>query len=747
MIIFCTSTGKIKFFNIQDLSFATNLEFQHNCSIHQIYPNNTGTRVVYVDEKNNGFLFNPASYDLTLFPDFPSNVQTIMWDQSEKNLILIFDGNNFHTYVYAHLTIRGPMLMKLGPLEIDESGGVSMNPQLFSLPEKDYVPIMSCRGEIKCHSTLKGGIQAMTSTMLYLENNDFNQDKVDEYFTQNLALNRLGYAWRAALIINKKEYWLALGNKALQLMDIDMAIRVYRQLGDAGMVMSMEKLVYVEDKNLLSGHILLLFMDYDIAQELFLASSRPVTALEMRRDLRHWEEALELAAKIAPDQIPVVSMEYAQHQELSGDEQDALRLYEKAMEGFQKEKDRKKIETMRRICTAGIARTSLKNGNLSRGIKLAQENPDHTLCCECAEILISIHQLADAAKMFEMVEKYEKAVEIYIEIKEFNRASKIIHKISSTKLLVQYGVLCEELNEFSSAVEVYKRSKKLDDVVRLYIGPLNAPHEAITIVRETKSSSGAFIIAKYCKDNEDYKMAIEFFLFSGQKELAFECAKKYHFMDVYSEHISGSQIQSEDALQMADYYELHNNIGKAGHYYSIAKEYKKSFKLFLQTGETYLSEAIEVVGKAKDDDITHKMIDYLMGETDGQPKEPEYVYQLYMALENYIDAAQTAIIIAEQEQSDGNYDVSYQVVYNAIHELEVRNIPVPQKLRQMFVLYHSYRLAKIVARTGDHESTARLLLRVVKQAKKFPFHNFSIFISSIIECQKSGLKVCESSLH
>ena len=48
--------------------------------------------------------------------------------------------------------------------------------------------------------------------------------------------------------MNKPRYWHALANKAMQVMDIEMAIRVYRQIGDAGMVMGLEKLKFLEDK-------------------------------------------------------------------------------------------------------------------------------------------------------------------------------------------------------------------------------------------------------------------------------------------------------------------------------------------------------------------------------------------------------------------------------------------------------------------------------------------------------------------
>lgn len=37
----------------------------------------------------------------------------------------------------------------------------------------------------------------------------------------------------------------------------------------------------------------------------------------MRRDLLHWEQALQLANKLAPDQIPYISRQYAQQLEFT----------------------------------------------------------------------------------------------------------------------------------------------------------------------------------------------------------------------------------------------------------------------------------------------------------------------------------------------------------------------------------------------------------------------------------------------
>ena len=45
--------------------------------------------------------------------------------------------------------------------------------------------------------------------------------------------------------------------------------------------------------------------------------------------------------------------------------------------------------------------------------------------------------------------------------------------------------------------------------------------------------------------------------------------------------------------------------------------------------------AIETVGKAEEEKLTHRLIDYLMGEMDGVPKDAKYLFRLYMALKRY----------------------------------------------------------------------------------------------------------------
>jgi WD repeat-containing protein 19 len=127
----------------------------------------------------------------------------------------------------------------------------------------------------------------------------------------------------------------------------------------------------------------------------------------------------------------------------------------------------------------------------------------------------------------------------------------------------------------------------------------------------------------------------------------------------------------------------------------VCAQYPKALKLFLQCGENAIDKAIDVVGKAKNDALTHQLIDFLMGESTGLPQDPKYIFSLHIALGNYLPAAHTAIIIARQEQELGNYKVAHGILYDTFKDLEGRGIKVPSELKRNLMLLHSYVLAKV----------------------------------------------------
>ena len=80
----------------------------------------------------------------------------------------------------------------------------------------------------------------------------------------------------------------------------------------------------------------------------------------MRRDLLHWDSALQLAKALAPEQISFISQEYAQQLEFTGDYINALRHYENGLTG------KKNAGEEDEICAGGIARMSIRLGDIRK---------------------------------------------------------------------------------------------------------------------------------------------------------------------------------------------------------------------------------------------------------------------------------------------------------------------------------------------------------------------------------------------
>ena len=102
---------------------------------------------------------------------------------------------------------------------------------------------------------------------------------------------------------------------------------------DDGAKQSLERLEHIEDKNMLAGNILVLFERddcYDTAQELFVRAGRPREALQMRVDLKHWDEATRLAKAHDPSQLDDICREHAAALEKRGEYDAALEMFSRA---------------------------------------------------------------------------------------------------------------------------------------------------------------------------------------------------------------------------------------------------------------------------------------------------------------------------------------------------------------------------------------------------------------------------------
>ncbi len=616
-LFYGTEAGTVEIFFLSEWILLSGVELRLDNPIKKIFPNANGTRVVVVDGANQSFLFNPVSgaagggvgggsggnpnmisvnRTVTQFESAPTNIVNVMWDLQEKNVIMFFDGHHIHTFIYVPTSIKGSLLVKLGPISISSIGEITLKPDKIEITPGN-IPIVSVGGILTCQTT-SGSISTFTHPFFDqidlrakkqaasnspsnrklrsgYQNYDPDYDPKKElehksnFFCQTLALHKLDKSWEIAVELNKKSFFLALSNKAMELLDVELAYLVYNQLGDAAMVMALEELMQMEDKNLLAGNIAMLFCDYQRAQDLFLASSRPIAALEMRRDLLQWDQSLKLAQILAPNQVPEICISYGQQLEVRDQIDVALKMFDEALQAMDNEGNRVIPDHLVPGAMMGIARCQLRLGNIRQGIRMANELDDKTLFLECGNILEQQKQYSESASMYVKAKHFEKAAQIYIQFllkndkSRISEATVIMEKVENNALNSGFGKVCAQAGRFEDALKAYKRANDFDKVVEIQLRFLDQVQQAFDLVRSTSSAQGAQIVADYCQEHGDFRGAIEFLLIAGKSEEAFKLSQSNNIVEVYTGFI-GENISSEEATKVAQYYEKSQDFGRAG---------------------------------------------------------------------------------------------------------------------------------------------------------------------------------------
>ncbi|XP_027999472.2 WD repeat-containing protein 19 [Eptesicus fuscus] len=720
-LIYGTDTGVIQYFYIENWQFVN--DYRHPVGVKRIFPDPNGTTLVFIDEKCDGFVYCPVNDATYEIPDFSPTIKGVLWENwpLDKGVFIAYDDDKAYTYVFHRNTIQGSRVILADDTKIPFS----------------HKPLLLYNGELTCQ-TQSGQINNVyLDTHSFLNNlKDVGPDELRQMLTQTLVLKRFSDAWELCMILNDHDAWNELGRDCLHHMDVEFAIRVYRAIGDVGMVMSLEQIKGIEDNNLLAGHLAMFTNDFNLAQDLYLASSCPVAALEMRRDLQHWDSALQLAKRLAPDQIPLISKEYAIQLEFTGDYVNALAHYEKGITGENKEHDE--------LCLAGVAQMSIRMGDIRRGVNQALKHPSRVLKRDCGAILENMKQYSEAAQLYEKGLYYDKAASVYIRYKNWAKVGELLPHVSSPKIYLQYAKAKEADGRYKEAVVAYENAKQWSSVIRIYLDHLNNPERAVSIVRETQSLDGAKMVARFFLQLGDYGSAIQFLVMSKCNNEAFTLAQQHNKMEIYADIIGSENTTNEDYQSIALYFEGEKRHFQAGKFFLLCGQYSRALKHFLKCpsseNNAAIEMAIETVGQAKDELLTSQLIDHLMGESDGMPKDAKYLFRLYMALKQYREAARTAIIIAREEQSAGNYRNAHDLLFSMYAELKSQKIKIPSEMATNLMILHSYILVKIHVKKGDHMKGARLLIRVAKNISKFPSHVVPILTSTVIECHRAGLK-------
>ncbi len=199
-------------------------------------------------------------------------------------------------------------------------------------------------------------------------------------------------------------------------------------------------------------------------QDLFLASSRPRAALRMQCDVMQWDQALRLAETLDPASIPSICLQYAEQLQNQGEYEAALARYEQAGAGTFHAGGRTVMVELpaehMAACAAGAARMHAKLGNTARGVQIARGCSD-AVRRECAQILEGMKQFADAAALYEAGGALDRAVSLYIKLRDSKSAATLLPRVGTPKLHVQFAQMREKAGSFKEAADSYERGQVL----------------------------------------------------------------------------------------------------------------------------------------------------------------------------------------------------------------------------------------------------------------------------------------------
>mmetsp|Transcript_128986 Transcript_128986/g.223824 ORF Transcript_128986/g.223824 Transcript_128986/m.223824 type:complete len:1375 (+) Transcript_128986:101-4225(+) len=734
-LIYAHSNGRMQYYSLVDGTEVN--EYTHENGIRKIFPNQEGTRVVLIDTTGFAWLYNPVNDDCIAIVDFASSCDRILWDTVDSSVFLASDAANFHTFIYTQVEVGGSGVRCLGNVELGPEGELRIEAAATPLAH-GQVGVLLVDGIVVCQQSngLLSQQRLRTHELLSINGPPLSEsaERQRVCFRQALGLNRFQFAFKIGLTLNSKELWIAMGRRCLECLDISWAKKAYRQAPAPGMVLYLERIQTIEDKQLLSGHVAGLLGRFNKAREYFLQSCSPEAALDMHCDFLQWDQALSLAQTLAPQRLPEIFLKSALQLEGKGEYQQAQTHFEQAM----RDTGRPMREEHRKSCKAGIARTAIRLGDLNRGMQVAQELQDKDVCKECAQVLEKMKQTVEAAQLYDAAGAWDKAASLYILEFFFEQAAPLMSKIKTPKLHMQYAKAKESRGAYREALVAYEQARDLDSVVKLCLENLNEPQKAFQLVRETQHASGAERVAEYCRKLGNICGAVEFLLLAKNDEEAFHLAERHDEMETYEIGL-GEKGTREQHMAIAKYYEAKHLLANAAKHYALCEEYAMALKLYLKVGEKEIDSAIEVVGKARNDALTHTLIDYLMGESDNVPKDPNYVYRLHKALGNYMQAAGTALIIAKQEQEMGNYKHAHTLLFRTYQDLKSQKLSLPQELWRRLMILHSYVIVKRLVKIGDHMNAALMLLRVARNIQQFPAHVVPILTSVVIECQRAKM--------
>jgi WD repeat-containing protein 19 len=352
-----------------------------------MWPNHLGNKAVCLDKNGRAFILNFVWETEIDIEGYIPAINKIIWDQSDPNIFLGCTVDTAYTFLHNKHFYTGDKcsvvyeLLALSDME-------KLSDPSFTTFE-GLEPIFFENGSI----TLLNKANSVQIEWLGSHNSfpnftgDANNTDVNlRYFFQNLMLGKFENALSACDVIPEEEKELGfevLASLSLKNMNMLMAKKAYQLAGNISMVYTLEGLLAIEEKKILQGFIAMILCDYQLAQEYFFSSSKPEYGLDLRCDTKEWGIALNLAENMAPERVPLIKRRLAEEQEKQGNYPQALKSFQASVVETSKlsSQEKEKFVQHNFNCEAGIARNSIRTGNIQKGFEIAQDLKDKEVGC------------------------------------------------------------------------------------------------------------------------------------------------------------------------------------------------------------------------------------------------------------------------------------------------------------------------------------------------------------------------------
>ncbi|XP_042174195.1 WD repeat-containing protein 19-like isoform X2 [Oncorhynchus tshawytscha] len=273
-LFYGTDSGVIVCILVEDWQMLN--EYRHPVGIKKVFPDPNGTRLAFIDDKSDGFLLSPVAVNDSHveIPSFSPTITGVLWETwpSDKGVFVSFDDDKVYTYAMHKNTIYGPRVVFVGSTKLPFS----------------HKPLLLYNGELTCQTQSGKTSSVALSTHTFLTHthspgaHTYTPEELGKQLTQALMLKRFPEAWELCKVLGGPAGWAEMGRSCLIHMEVELAVRVFRMSGNVGMVMSLQGIKGIEDRrSLLAGHLAMFLNDYNLAQDLYLESSCPNTALEV----------------------------------------------------------------------------------------------------------------------------------------------------------------------------------------------------------------------------------------------------------------------------------------------------------------------------------------------------------------------------------------------------------------------------------------------------------------------------------